>query len=93
MLPGRVAYSLPDDELVIVSGPLSECVTVALDNPIIFGRLSTLCAALYILGVPTDKALGLEEVVQQNKFLVLANGTMDEITVARRVLHSVGADS
>ncbi len=89
VLPGRTVYSLPDDEFVIVSGPLSECVTAALDNPVIFGRLSTLCAALYILGVPTEKALGFEEVVQQNKFLMLANGTMDEIIVARRVFQSV----
>lgn len=94
LLSGRTVYSLSNDEFVIVSGPLSECVTAALDNPVIFGRLSALSAALYILGIPVKKALKFEEDVQRNKFLVIANGTTDEISLAKRVFRSVnGAQS
>ncbi len=93
LLSGRTIYSLPDDEFVIVSGPLSECVTAALNNPVIFGRLSTLSAALYILGIPTQMAIQFEEDVQHNNFLVIANGTTGEIILARRILQSIGLSS
>ncbi len=85
-LSGSTVYSLANDESVIVCGPLSRCVTAALDNPTIFGRLSTLCAALYILGIPTRNARGLEEDVQNNMFLVVAHGTTGEISLARKIL-------
>ncbi len=89
LLPGTTFYSLPDDEFVIVSGPLFECATSALDNPVIFGRLSTLCAGLYILGVPIETALRFEEEVHHNKFLVMAIGTTDEVVLVKEILQSI----
>ncbi len=92
LFPSRTLHSLPGDGCVIVGGPLSECMASALENPVIFGRLSTLCAGLYILGLPADSALKLEEEVRHDKFLVMAIGTSDEVSLAKKILQSINRD-
>lgn len=92
MPSGRTIYCLQDD-LIVVSGPLSECVAAALDNPVVFGPLGTLSAAMYILGISASRALGYEEDVRNEKFLVIANGTAEEVTLARKTLQSVNGGS
>ncbi len=89
---GKITYLLSDKELVMVSGPLSQCVAAAFDNPIIFEGLSTLCAAMYMLGIPRSKALKFQEDLQNDNFLVIANGTADEVALATRIFHSINGD-
>ncbi len=56
------------------------------------GHPAAQAAGLYILGLPADSALKLEEEVRHDKFLVMAIGTSDEVSLAKKILQSINRD-
>jgi hypothetical protein len=63
----------------------------ALEGAVAGGGVGILAAALYSLGIPHDSCLQYETAVQSNRFLVITHGTGDEVSNARSILQTAGA--
>jgi cytochrome c biogenesis protein ResB len=50
------------------------------------GGMSALGAALFSIGIPKDSILNYETSLRANKFILIANGTTDEIAHAQHIL-------
>jgi uncharacterized membrane protein len=75
---------------VIVLGPLVSSIIGGLEGAAIGGSASALFAALVGLGIPKDSVIQYENEVKAGKFLVVAQGTPDEVGRARTVLRQAG---
>jgi hypothetical protein len=63
-------------------------VVAAVEGAILVGGLSALGAALFSLGIPKDSVIQYEEAVKANGFLVVANGSTDEMARSKAILES-----
>lgn len=59
----------------------------------VVGGLSALGAALFGIGIPKDSIMQYETALRSDKFLVIAHGTSDDVTKARRIIETTGAAS
>jgi hypothetical protein len=57
-----------------------------LEGAIVVGGLSAIGAGLYSLGIPKDSILQYETAIKAGKFVLIAHGSMDEITHAKEIL-------
>lgn len=71
---------------VIVLGPLVASLIGGLEGAAVGGGTSALFAALVGLGIPKDSVIQYENDVKAGKFLVLAQGTNEEVVLAKGVL-------
>lgn len=78
---------------IIVLGPLVSAVVGGLEGATVVGATSALFGALTGLGIPKDSVIQYENDVKAGKFLVLAQGTPEELTRAKAVIDTVIADS
>ena len=73
---------------VIVLGPLVSSIVGGLEGAAVGGATSALFAALVGMGIPKDSVIRYENDVKAGRFLVIAQGTQDEIKRAKEVLAS-----
>ncbi len=59
--------------------------------PTVVGGLSALGAGLYSIGIPKDSILKYETALKADQFVVVAHGTLDDVTAAKRILERTGA--
>jgi uncharacterized membrane protein len=78
MLFGSAFFLIPRYEQRIVG---------ALEGAVVVGSLSAVGAGLYSLGIPKDSILRYETALKTDKFVLIAPGSMDEITRAKEILH------
>ncbi len=78
---------------IIVLGPLVSAVVGGLEGATVVGATSALFGALTGLGIPKDSVIQYENDVKAGKFLVLAQGTAEELTRAKEVIDSAIAHS
>jgi hypothetical protein len=71
---------------VIVFGPLVSAIIGGLEGAAVVGGTSALFGALAGLGIPKDSVILYENEVKAGKFLVLAQGTSDEVARAKDIL-------
>jgi uncharacterized membrane protein len=71
---------------IIVLGPLVSSIIGGLEGAAIGGGTSALFAALVGLGIPKDTVIQYENEVKAGKFLVIAQGTPDEVVRAKATL-------
>jgi hypothetical protein len=71
-----------------VAGPLTAWIISALEGAIIFSGISAFSAALYSIGIPKDSLLEYEVALKAGKFVLILNGTSEEITQAQEVIKS-----
>jgi hypothetical protein len=71
---------------IIVLGPLVSSIIGGLEGAAVVGTTSALFAALSGLGIPKDSVIQYESDVKAGKFLVLAQGTPEEVTRAKEIL-------
>jgi hypothetical protein len=64
-----------------------------LESAVVVGGLSALGAALFGIGIPKDSIMQYETALRSDKFLVIAHGTSDDVTKARRIIETTGAAS
>lgn len=83
---GGLFVTVPLIGSVVVLGYLASVIIAAVDNAIVVGAFSALGAAIYSMGVPENSVIQYEEVVNTNGFLVMAHGSVDEVTRAESVL-------
>lgn len=93
LLFGSAFFFIPGIGPLIVFGPLVVWIVAALESAVVIGGLSVLGAALYGIGIPKDSIMQYETALKSDKFLVIAHGTPDEVTKARRILDTTGAAS
>jgi len=91
LLFGSALFVIPGFGPMVVFGPLVTWVVAALEGALVVGSLSTLAAALYSIGIPTDTCLQYESAVKMNRFLVIAHGPAAEAARAKDILETAGA--
>jgi hypothetical protein len=89
ILGGWAFVIFPNTGPLLVAGPLASWIVVALDNASIFGGLSGLGAGLHSIGIPMERIFKCEEALMDQKYLVIAIGSADEVARAKEVLDSV----
>ena len=83
---GSAFFSIPGIGPVLVAGPLVSWIVGALEGAILMGGLSAVGAGLYGLGVPEDSIVRYETAIKNNKFVLIAHGSMDDTTHAKEIL-------
>ena len=86
MLFGPAFFLIPGFGPLLVAGPLVAWIVGALEGAIVVGGLSAIGAGLYSLGIPKDSILRYETALKTDKFLLIAHGSVDEITGAKEIL-------
>jgi hypothetical protein len=83
---GGLFLTIPVVGHVVILGYLATIIIGAVENAIVVGGLSAIGAALFSIGVPKDSVLRYETDMQADHFLVIAHGTVEETSGARRIL-------
>ncbi len=86
LLDDHASFSLPGVEELRVAGPLASWMVAVLENAAVFGDLTPLAAALYVLGVDKGCASSYEAALRSLKCLVIAHGSADEAARAKAIL-------
>lgn len=93
MLFGSAFFMVPGVGPLIMAGPLVTWLVGILEGAIVVGSLSALGAALYGLGIPENSILRYETALKAGKFLLIVNGSVEDILHARNVLGNSAIDS
>jgi hypothetical protein len=88
LLFGAAFFWVPGVGPLVVGGPLVSWIVTALEGAAIVGGLSALGAGLYSIGIPKDSVLKYEHAVRNDKYLVVAHGTAEEVQQAKRILET-----
>ena len=91
LLVGAAFFAIPGIGPVLVAGPLVGWIVAALEGAAVVGGLSALGAALYSIGIPKNNVLEYETEIRGGKFLVVTNGTTEDVSQAKEILKTTGA--
>ncbi|WP_136415790.1 general stress protein [Herbaspirillum sp. ST 5-3] len=86
LLFGGILFTIPVVGHVMVLGHLAAMVYGAVEGAIVVGGLSALGAALYSIGIPKNSVIRYEEALKADAFLVVAQGTPDEMARTKDIL-------
>jgi hypothetical protein len=86
-------FLIPGIGPLTVAGPLVGWIIESLEGAIAIGGLSAIGAGLYSLGIPKDSILKYETALKTNKFVLVAHGSMDEVSHARDILHRIDSEA
>jgi hypothetical protein len=75
----------------MVLGSLAGWIVGALGEAAVVGGLTALGAGLYSIGIPKDSILKYETALKADQFVVIAHGSPDDVTAAKRILERTGA--
>jgi uncharacterized membrane protein len=73
---------------VIVLGPLATTLASAIEGAVVGGGLSAFAGALLSIGIPRDSVLRYEAALKADKFLLVVQGTAEDIAKAKDILSS-----
>jgi hypothetical protein len=93
LLLGSAFFWVPGIGQLVVAGPLVMWIVGALEEAAVVAGLSALGAGLYSIGIPKNSVLQYETAVKNDKLLLVAHGTADEVQRARDLLHQTGAET
>jgi uncharacterized membrane protein len=91
LLFGAAFFWVPGVGPVVVAGPLVAAIVGALENALVVGGLGALGAGLYSLGIPKNSVVEYETAIRAGNFLLIANGSPDDIAKAKRVIDKTEA--
>lgn len=86
LLFGGILFTIPVVGHVFVLGHLAAMVYGAIEGAIVVGGLSALGAALYSIGIPKNSVIQYEEALKADSFLVVGQGSSDEMAKAKEIL-------
>lgn len=78
---------------VLIAGPLLGWVLGALEETVVIEGLTAIGAALNNMGIPKDSVLNYETALRSSKFILMANGTAEEVAHAQRIIQTKRARS
>jgi hypothetical protein len=93
MLFGSAFFLIPGFGPLLVAGPLVAWIVGALEGAVVVGGLSAVGAGLYSLGIPKDSILRYERALKTDKFVLIAHGSVDEITRAKDILNRTNPET
>jgi uncharacterized membrane protein len=93
LLFGSAFFWVPGIGPLVVAGPLVMWIVGALEGAVVTGGLTALGAGLYSIGIPKNSVLQYETAVKNDKLLLVAHGTADEVQRARDLLHQTEAET
>lgn len=73
---------------LLVTGPLVGWIVSALEGAAVVGGVSAVGTGLYSIGVPKDSALKYETALKENKFVIVAYGTAEEVARAKDMIRT-----
>jgi hypothetical protein len=91
LLFGSAFFMIPGIGPLVMFGPVVAWVVAALEGAVVVGGLSAVGAGLYSIGIPKNSVLKYETSLKAGKFMLVAHGTIDEITNAKEILATHGA--
>lgn len=86
LLFGSGLFLIPGVGHIMVLGPLVSWIVGALGNAAVVGGLTALGAGLYSIGIPKDSIVRYETALKADHFVVVAHGTVAEVTTAKGIL-------
>src|SRR3984885_6292442 len=86
LLFGAGFFLVPGIGPVLIAGPFLAALIGALESAVVVGGLSAVAAGLVSLGVSKEKAVKYEADVKADKFVLIVNGTIEELERARTIL-------
>ncbi len=86
LLFGSAMFVIPGFGHLMVLGPMVTWIVGAIGEAAVVGGLTALGAGLYSIGIPKDSILRYETALRADKFVVVAHGTADDVTAARRTI-------
>jgi len=86
LLFGTAFLWVPGIGAVLVGGPLVAAIVGGLEGAAVVGGLSAVGAGLYSLGIPKNSVLSYESALRADKYLLIANGTAEEVARAREIM-------
>jgi hypothetical protein len=92
LLGGAGLFIVPGMGLVVVAGPVGVWIIDALEGAISVGGVTALGAGLVSLGVPKDNVLKYESSIKAGKFLLISQGTVEEVNRTRDILQTAEAE-
>jgi hypothetical protein len=93
MFLGAGFFLIPGFGPLLVAGPLVAWIVGALEGAVVVGGLSAVGAGLYSLGIPKDSILRYERALKTDKFVLIAHGSLDEITRAKEILNGTNPEA
>lgn len=78
---------------VLIAGPLLGWVLGALEETVVTGGITAVGTALNNMGIPKDDVLSYETALKCSKFILLAQGTAEEVAHAQSVIQAKRARS
>ena len=91
LLFGSAFFMIPGVGPFLMFGPIVSWVVGALEGAVLVGGLSAIGAGLYSIGIPEKSVLQYETSLKAGKFLLVAHGTVEEVTRAKAILGTTGA--
>jgi hypothetical protein len=86
MLLGAAFFWIPGIGPLGVAGPFVHILAGAAEGAALVGGASVLGAALVGIGVPKDSVIKYEHSLRADKFLLIANGSAEEVEQARQII-------
>ena len=93
LLFGSAFFLIPGVGPILAAGPLVGWIIAALENAVIVGGVSALCAGLYSQGIPKDSVLKYETGIKTGKFVLIAHGTSEDAIRAREIIDRTTPDA
>jgi hypothetical protein len=93
LLFGSAFITLPGIGPMLVAGPLVAWMVAALEGAVIVGGLSALGGALASIGIPNNSIVQYETDIKAGKFMMIVDGSPDEVTRAKELLSHGKASS
>ena len=93
LLFGSAFFLVPGIGPLIVAGPLVAWIVGALEGAVVWGGLSVIGAGLYSMGIPKNSILQYETALKTGKFVLIAHGSMKEVSHARDIISRTSAQA
>jgi uncharacterized membrane protein len=89
LLFGGAFFWVPGIGQVLAAGPVVAAIVGALEEAAVVGGLGVIGAGLYGMGIPKDSVIKYETALKASKFIVVAHGTPDEVSRAKKIMLGV----
>ena len=73
---------------VLVAGPLATYIVKAVQPAVVLDGLSAIGCGLFSIGIPKNSALKYESALKADKFLLIAQGTRDDLLPAKHIIQA-----
>jgi hypothetical protein len=86
LLFGSAIFMIPGLGPILAAGPVVAWIVAGLEGAVEVGALGVLGAGLFSIGIPKDSIVKYETALKTDQFLLIANGTAEEVAKAKDIL-------